>query len=262
MDTWKYFDITHRDHTFMNPTTSGKLDEMVSLLDLRPGARVLDIACGKAEPLFRIADRYDVHGVGVDISPYCIRDAREAAKTRTSRSSTLEFVEMDGAKYPVQPDSIDLAVCLGATWVFGGYGGTLETLKRYVRPGGLVLVGEPYWIQEPHEEYLKMAGLTRDLFRTHSGNVLAGEEHGLIPIFTIVSSKEDFDRYDWLQIRAGERYILANPDDPDVNELKRRMADLRQEQTRFGRDTLGWAMYLLVKPPVPQPIEGAAEDRP
>lgn len=46
------------------------------------------------------------------------------------------------------------------------------------------------------------------------------------------------------------RHILANPDDPDVDELKRRIAGLRKEQIMYGRDTLGWAMYLFVKPPV------------
>lgn len=47
MDRWRYFDIAHRDHDIMNPMHSNTLDEMIGLLRLAVGARVLDIGCGK-----------------------------------------------------------------------------------------------------------------------------------------------------------------------------------------------------------------------
>ena len=65
MDRWKYFDITHRNHVVCNPTSIEKLDEMLSLLYLKPGARVVDIACGKAELLVRLTERFGIKGVGV-----------------------------------------------------------------------------------------------------------------------------------------------------------------------------------------------------
>jgi cyclopropane fatty-acyl-phospholipid synthase-like methyltransferase len=70
MDRWKYFDITHRDHLICNPTGSAKLDEMIQLLKLPDQAGVLDIACGKAEFLVRLVERYGCSGVAVDLSPY------------------------------------------------------------------------------------------------------------------------------------------------------------------------------------------------
>ena len=247
MNIWKYFDITHSDHTFMNPTTSEKLDEMVSLLDLKPGARVLDIGCGKAEPLMRIAERYAIFGVGVDASPFCIEDARENALRRVKSPSEVSFVESDAAKYDVADASQDLVVCLGASWVFGGMQGTLATASRILHPGGLVLIGEPHWIKEPDPEYLRMSGMTPDLFSSHAGNVSMGTEVGLVPIYAVLSTKEDFDRYEWLQFRAGERWARNNPDDPDVAEVLKRVRHGKEEYTRFGRDTLGWGMYLYLK---------------
>jgi len=248
MDFWKYFDITHRNHTFMNPSTSEKLDEMISLLNLKPGAKVVDFGCGKAEPLVRMAERYNIDGVGVDKSPFCIRDAEQNAQKRVQAPSKLAFVEAGGTEYRVEDGSLDMAICLGASWIFGGYRGTLSTLGRYIRPGGLVLTGEPHWIQEPDPEYLKMSGMTRELFGTHADNVKTGVEEGLIPIYAILSTKEDFDRYEWLQFRAGELYAMENPTDTDVPELLKRIHHGREEYTRFGRDTLGWAMYLYIKP--------------
>lgn len=247
MNIWKYFDITHRDHTFMNPTTSDKLDEIISLLDLRPGAKVLDIGCGKAEPLLRIAERYAISGVGVDASPFCIRDAKENALLRVTRPSEVSFAESDAAKYHVADVSQDLVICLGASWVFGGMQGTLDTARRILRPGGLALIGEPHWIKEPDPEYLKMSGMTPDLFNSHAGNVSMGPTVGLVPIYVLLSTKEDFDRYEWLQFRAGETWAQNNTDDPDVAEVLKRVRHGKEEYTRFGRDTLGWGMYLYLK---------------
>ena len=247
MNIWKYFDITHRDHTFMNPTTSEKLDEMVSLLGLKHGAKVLDIGCGKAEPLMRIAERYVISGVGVDASPFCIEAAKENALHRVKAPSEVSFVESDAAKYHVDDASQDLVICLGASWVFGGMQGTLTTASRMLRSGGLALVGEPHWIQQPDPEYLKMSGLAPDAFSNHAGNVSMGASAGLIPIYVLLSTKEDFDRYEWLQFRAGETWARNNPHDPDVAEVLKRVRHGKDEYTRFGRDTLGWGMYLYLK---------------
>jgi len=249
MDMWQIFDITHRYHTFMNPSTSEKLDEMIALLKLVPGARVLDIACGKAEPLLRVAEQYHVQATGVDISSYCIKDARAAAAARPGTAkSKVEFIEMDAAVYQPEPESMDLSICLGATWVYQGLAGTLAALKQCTRPGGLVLVGEIHWLQDPPEEYLQMSGLTRESCSTHSGNIDIAIEQGLIPLFSIMSTKEDFDRYEWLRVLAGERYIMEHPDDPELGKLKKHVRGGREEYLKYGRDTVGWAMYLFGNP--------------
>lgn len=42
--------------------------------------------------------------------------------------------------------------CIGATWIGDGPGGTIELIRPLVRDGGLVLIGEPYWITEAAKE--------------------------------------------------------------------------------------------------------------
>ncbi len=75
MDRWKFYDIIHRRHTVMNPVNENSLEHLYDLLELKRGARVIDIGCGKGEMLIRLAEKYHVEGVGVDKSPYCIREA-------------------------------------------------------------------------------------------------------------------------------------------------------------------------------------------
>ncbi len=188
MDTRKFFAITHADHVVCNPTCIGKLDELIALLDLPPGLRILDLACGKGELLLRIAERYDKgdsygHGldaVAIDISSYFIADLREKHRFRAPRAR-LELLEMDGADYKAPPNSFDLAMCVGASWIFNGMEGTLRYLAAATRSGGKVLVGEPFWIDEPPAEYLQFSGLKRYQFGSHESNVAAGVAAGLMP---------------------------------------------------------------------------------
>jgi cyclopropane fatty-acyl-phospholipid synthase-like methyltransferase len=56
-DPWRYWAITHADLPIMNPLSQTTLDRAIERMALPPGARVLDIACGKGELLIRLARR-------------------------------------------------------------------------------------------------------------------------------------------------------------------------------------------------------------
>ncbi len=243
MDTWKFYDITHREHVICNPSSEEKLARLVGLLRLADGARVVDIACGKGELLIRLAEAYGIRGIGVDMSPFYIAEARRRLEMRAP-GAKVDFREMNGADFrPDEPHSFALASCIGASWVFGGHAGTLEALSGMVEPGGWVLVGEPYWLKAPSEDYLAASGLTRDIFGTHAGNVEAGERRGLDLIHTLVSNGDDWDKYEGLQWYATAEHARSHPDDQDLRELVERVAKEKALYLRWGRDTLGWAIY-------------------
>src|SRR5512140_273114 len=135
MDTWKFFDITHRRHVVCNPTSEEKLACLVDLVQLPTDARVVDIACGKGEFLVRLAESYGVRGVGIDLSPFFVAEAHRRLEARAPGAG-ITFTQMDGADFkPEEPHCFDLASCLGASWVFGGHAHTLEALGRLVKPG-------------------------------------------------------------------------------------------------------------------------------
>lgn len=251
MEPWKFFDITHKEHLFCNPLRGERLDEVLALCNLGPGSRVLDLAMGKGELITRLAERYDVAGVAVDLSPYCVADTR-AKLARRAPGADVTVLEMDGAAYgrppTAPPDPFDLAACLGASWIFDGHRGTLAALAELTRPGGLILVGEPYWRQEPPAAFLEAEGFERDAFSTHAGNVQIGEALGLSLEYALTSTRDEWDRYEGLQWHAAAAYARAHPDDPDLPDLQTRVARSQEHYLRWGRDTLGWGVYLFRKP--------------
>jgi SAM-dependent methyltransferase len=245
MDMWKFYDITHREHMVCNPTSEEKLMRLVELLRLPTGAHVVDIACGKGEFLIRLAEAYGARGVGIDISPFFVAEAQRRIKLRASGAG-ITFTQMDGADFkPDEPEKLDLASCIGASWIFGGHADTLEALNRMVKPGGWVIVGEPYWRGEPPEDYLKASGITKSEFGSHFSNAEAGERRELDLVHAIVSSKDDWDRYEGLQWYATAEYARTHPDDPDLATVIERVEKAKATYLRWGRDTLGWAIYMF-----------------
>lgn len=141
------FLIRESSHRILNPFTSERLATLGGALRLWPGARLLDLACGKGELLCTWARDHGVAGVGVDISATFLA----AAHARTSElevSDRVRFVHADAAGF-VADEPADVAACLGATWIGGSTAGTLDLLERNLRPGGTALVGERYWRLDP-----------------------------------------------------------------------------------------------------------------
>ena len=245
MDIGKFYDITHRDHVICNPTNEEKLGHLVDLLRLPPDARVIDVACGKGEFLLRLAEAYGVDCLGIDLSAFYIAEARKRLQARAPKAR-VTFIEMDGAAFrPDEPHSFTVASCVGASWIYGGHAATLDALTNMVAPGGWVLTGEPYWLQEPCAELLEALRLEKDSFGTHYGNVEVGEKRGLDLVHTLVSNGDDWDRYQGLQWSASLDYARSHPDDPDTPEILRRVGDEKAAYLRWGRDTIGWAIYVF-----------------
>ncbi len=247
MDKWKYYGVTHRGHLVCNPTSEAKLGELVELLDLAPLQGVLDVACGKAELICRIAERWGASCVGVDISPYEVAAAHEKIKAR-GLGESVDVLDGDGAEYEAPDHSFALAMCIGATWVWGGYRGTIDALAKLTAAGGLLAIGEPFKMKEPSAEHAAADPDFVASLVSHAENVEIAVAAGMTPLYALVSSHDDWDRYEGLQWNAAESWARENPDDPDVDELLERARKGRDEYLKHGRDTVGWAIYLMRAP--------------
>jgi hypothetical protein len=60
-------------------------------------------------------------------------------------------VHGDASDY-VASRPVGIAACIGATWIGGGVAGTVALLRRSLAPGGIMLIGEPYWRRDPPDQ--------------------------------------------------------------------------------------------------------------
>jgi SAM-dependent methyltransferase len=247
MDLWKFYAVTHARHLICNPLSEQKLDEIIELLALPASARVLDIACGKGEFLRRTALRWACTGVGVDISPFFVADARENMRA-AALQPRVDIIEANAKDFAPAAHTFDVSVCFGASWIWNGFAGTLKALGSFTRPNGVVVVGEPFWRRPPSSEYLEAMNIPRDAYGTHKSNVVTGESLGFALLHSIVSNQDDWDRYEGYQWFGTEQYARQNPGDADAVEILARTRADRDQYLKWGRDELGWAVYLFAAP--------------
>ena len=247
MNHTKFATIAHRDHAVCCPISIEKADRLFALLDLPSGARVLDVGCGKAALLERLIERFGCLGVGVDSNPHFLAEARARGFDR-GVAGKLELAESEVAKMSLAPASFDAALCVGATRaVYGSYANTVRSLAALVKPGGKVVVGEHFWMRKPDVGYLKASGVKLDDYTEHAGNVATGLAEKQLYLYSVVADSDDLDHYAGLYIRAVEAWCLDNPRDLDATAARDRIRTWRDTYLKWGRETLGFAVYLFQK---------------
>ena len=219
---------------------------MLDRLDLISNQRVIDIGCGKAELLVRLVDQYGCFGIGIDINAEFLREA--AKRVETSRYPTRIVLLKGKAKEMIEvTPQYDLSVCVGSSQCFGLYRDALNALAAITRPEGLILIGEGYWRRLPDQVYLNFLGATEDELLTHLGNLLAGRQAGLMPLYSCVTDENDWDAYEESYHANVGRYFDAHPTDPDRAAMLERIASWNRHYRLYGRETLGFGLYLFKK---------------
>lgn len=244
MDRNEYSAIAHRGMAFCNPLNEARVDELIGKLDLPVGASVLDSGCGKAALLIRIVERYAASGVGVDLSPQFVAEARARIAGRIP-DADITIHELDIAAFTATPASFDLAICVGSTHLYGDFRGTVQALTPLLRPGGQLLIGDGYWKRPPTADYLALLGATEDEMSDYGGNINTAIAAGLTPLYVVDSDQADWDRYEWSYNLAIERYIAIHPDEPGIEGLRQWGHTVRNRYLGGGREMLGFALYLL-----------------
>jgi SAM-dependent methyltransferase len=235
----RYFIVAERDHELQNPISEDKLRLLGERLRLGAATRVLDIASGRGGPAVLLAREFGCSIEGIEVAPEFHAVAVERAEA-AGLAGRVSFRLGDASKEELG-ESWDVALCLGASFVWGDLAGTLAALEPVVRPGGHVVVGEPFWRKLPlPEDYEDRDGP----FTTLEGTVSRMELGSLRVVSVIASSEDDFDRYDTLHWRAVEEWLAENGDDPDAADIRSRHEQSKQTYVRHGRDHLGWALFV------------------
>ena len=246
MDIPRIFTISESAHRIHNPITPEKLATLGAALRVESGARVLDLGSGSGEMLCTWARDHGVMGTGIDMSLLFTEQAKRRAE-ELGVADRVEFIHGDAAGY-VSDEKVDVAACVGATWIGGGVTGTIALLARSLRTGGIILVGEPFWRQlPPTQEVAKgcLAQAISDFLMLP--DLLASFGHlGYDVVEIVLADQDGWDRYEaakWLTMR---RWLEANPDDAFAKDVRAKLTSEPERYAAYTRDYLGWGLFALM----------------
>lgn len=236
-----FFTIVEEDHTFQNPTSEAKLQQLIEYCELADGTSVLDIGCGKGWLLRTMAARYAIQGVGLELRQASI-DSGEQMMPSQELVGSLEFLAGDAKAYQPQ-QQFDVITCLGASFAIGTFEDLLARVKPWLKPGGRLAVGDIYARVLPVNEHSAVhfaGGAHRTLADTAA--MLDGD--GLTLIALLDSSLDEWDRYESLHWRAAERWLREHPDHIDHQQFAKVAQRFKWEHIAYDREALGWSLFV------------------
>lgn len=244
-DLPRHHTIRESSHRIINPLSADKLRQLGESLMLKGGERVLDLASGKGELLCTWARDHNIRGVGIDISSVFTAKAR-ARSVELGVGDRVRFLHGDATGF-VSDAPVDIACCLGATWIGGGLVGTMELLQKSLKPDGMMLVGHPYWRSTPpSQEAIEACGADEESDWLLLPDLIGEMQAANYDVIEMMLADQDsWDRYVAAQFRNIREFIDKNPNDPLTPEFRKELDTAPIAHTKFQREFLGWGVFTL-----------------
>lgn len=246
MDILRIFTISESEHRIHNPFTSEKYATLGHVLCMKPDTRILDLGSGSGEMLCTWARDYAITGIGIDMSQLFSEQAKLRAE-ELGVSNRVHFFHNDATGYIAQ-EKCDVAACVGATWIAGGFSGTIELLAKSLKPGGIILIGEPYWRQLPAtEEIAKACGATsRTDFLSLPELISTFDKLGYDVVEMVLADQEGWDRYEAAKWMTMHRWLKTNLNDDFAKEVRTELTVAPKRHVTYTREYFGWGVFALI----------------
>jgi hypothetical protein len=118
-------------------------------------------------------------------------------------------------------------------------------MKPALKQGGLLLIGEPYWIETPPMDAYEAMGVGKDDFASLDGTLDRFEESEVELIEMVLADQNSCDRYVAAQWITLSDWLRDNPSDPDAEGIRTWLNKERRAYLQYGRHYLGWGIFVL-----------------
>ncbi|MFD6344941.1 SAM-dependent methyltransferase [Streptomyces roseolus] len=238
--------------TFHGPLSEERAGRLVRRIADSGPADVLDIGCGWGELLLRILDAAPgAKGTGVDINAEDLARGRALAAER-GLADRVTFAEESARGSERGP--VDAVLCLGSSQALCDPelpydpAEVLRELRRLVRPGGLVVLGEGFWERTPTEAELAgmWPGASTGDHLPLGALVDLAIAAGFRPAWIETASRDEWEDFESGYRHDTELWLAAHPDHPLAAETRERVDRQRSGWLNGYRNVLGIAYLTLV----------------
>ena len=118
----------------MGPHPLWQMEFLAESFDLRPGMRVLDLACGKGMTSVFLAREFGVQVYAVDL--WEPPDEKWANAKAHGVEHLVTPIYADARNLPFAPGFFDAIICINSYMYFGQDEAYLENILKFLRPGG------------------------------------------------------------------------------------------------------------------------------
>ena len=225
------------------------LEAAVARTGLGERATAIDIGTGNATVAIRLAQRFGLTVAAVELDPVmaALAQSRIEAADATRRVS---LTVARAAEMLVRTEPVDLIVALGTTDVSGEGRPTPEAgfvaLRRKLKPGGWLLWGDVVWLAEPPAPLRQITEVTNQ-YTDDAGWRAAATAAGFEVVDGRISPQDVYDAYVRDSVAAARAWVETHPEAPEAASILFN-ADRVQAIMEFGRDYIGFGLYLLRNP--------------
>jgi SAM-dependent methyltransferase len=234
-------DISERYMELLNPISATKIVTIGRFAGLESGHKVIDFGCGFGEVLALWVEYFGISGVGIDVREYACRRASQKM-SREGYEDRIKIVCTSGEAYQFEPRSYDLAACIGASFIWGGFRPTIHALREAIHPDGKLVIGEPYWTKQVvPPEY---AQREQDV-HTECELLQITRQEGFDIEYMVRANQDEWDNYEASNWYGLIHWIEENPDHPERQQVIDHLHESQEEYFQYGREYLGWAIFVL-----------------
>lgn len=243
---FQYLSIAHRKLSFFHPLSVLKFDEAIEKLNLKPNHEAVDFGGGKGEFVIKLIERYKVRGTVVERPGSSAAEVMSRAKGRIPiRKIRVNLNGVEGFLAESEAKKFDLVSCINSVALGTNFRKILDGLRKTTKPGGLIVVGIPYWKGIPTKAFLKHLNILKSDLATHTQFIRVAENKGLIPLWASLASQDEIDTYEWSTSFEIENYVDQNKKTKDNESLLEFARENRRIFLSLSRECWGFGLYVF-----------------
>ncbi len=112
---------------------------LMGVAALRPGERVLDVACGTGVVTRLVAEVTGAKVTGLDLNPAMLK----VAEAITPKDMSIEWHQSSAEELPLPDDTYDAVLCQMSLQFFPNKSGALKEMRRVLVPEGRLILNVP-----------------------------------------------------------------------------------------------------------------------